>query len=264
MGTAAFTASSFVAPVSVMNCKLKTAVSNSNNHANLREVKGIIFDVDGTLADSFQLGFDATQAVLKKNQIALISPDEYHAFTRYTTQERLARHTGLDPEHQKGEFEKVGARLADEFDDLYVDLVNMDTAAFFDGINGLITAIPSGIKVGALTNACVAYARAVLATNGVTERFCSIHGADSVPRPKPFADGLFLVCKEMGLEPSECVYIGDSPSDGEAAYAAGMGAVGVIWGSHSLEKVAEAPFDVVCSSLTELDSVLSRAYCKNN
>lgn len=234
-----------------------------SNKFSIKDMKGVIFDVDGTLADSFQLGFDATQAVLKQNGISPITPDEYHEGTRYTTPVRLARHAGLDSETQKEEFESAGAKLADEFDGLYVDLVNMETAAFFDGIPELVSQIPPNVKVGALTNACVAYAVAVLGTNGVSERFSSIHGADDVPRPKPFADGLFVCCKEMGLQPSECLYVGDSPSDGEAAHAAGMGAVGVLWGSHPPEKLAAAPFNVVCSSVVELTSVLSQSYAKS-
>ena len=34
----------------------------------LHEASGVIFDIDGTLADSWKLGFDATQQVVPKNQ----------------------------------------------------------------------------------------------------------------------------------------------------------------------------------------------------
>lgn len=86
----------------------------------------------------------------------------------------------------------------------------------------LLCSLPGHIKLGALTNACVAYAEEVLRVNdNVKERFQAIHGADSVPAPKPMPDGLLMCCKELGLEPSECVYIGDSPSDAVAAQAAG-------------------------------------------
>ena len=200
-------------------------------------LKGLIFDIDGTLADSWKLGFDATLAVLNKNDVDTISEEEYHQFTRYCTPERLARHTGLEPSDEG--FEEVGQRLGDEFDNLYVDLVSMETAGFYPGISELLEALPDSIALGALTNACVAYAHAVFRVNvqgaGSVE-FKSIHGADSVPAPKPSAEGLWLVCKELGLKPEECVYVGDSPSDGLAAKNAGMLAIGVLWGSHSEER----------------------------
>ena len=204
-----------------------------------KDLKGLIFDIDGTLADSWKLGFDATQAVLAKNGVGEISEEEYHQGTRYCTPERLARHTGLEPSSDN--FDEVGKRLGDEFDNLYVDLVSTETAGFYPGIAELLADLPDNVALGALTNACVAYAHAVFRVNSSPDAddsagFKSIHGADDVPAPKPSAEGLWLVCKELGLKPEECVYIGDSPSDGLAAKNAGMKAIGVMWGSHSEER----------------------------
>ena len=50
----------------------------------------VIFDIDGTLADSFELGFSATQTVLPAD--VSITHEDYHAHTIYPTPERLARH----------------------------------------------------------------------------------------------------------------------------------------------------------------------------
>lgn len=233
------------------------------------EAKGFIFDIDGTLADSWKLGYDATQVVLKNNNIPLIDEDLYHECTRYSTPDRLARHAGLDPDKDE-EFWTVGGRLADEFDKLYVGLVSTETAGFYEGVEDLILKIPNtneGVRVAALTNACVAYAHAVLKTNcpktrgelgaeGIYERFLSIHGADTVPNPKPNPDGLLLCCKEIGISPDECVYIGDSPSDAVAAKAAGSVAIGVLWGSHPIESLKKAPFDYLCNDIDELKRLL--------
>jgi len=100
--------------------------------------------------------------------------------------------------------------------------VSTETARFYEGMHPLLDSVPEHIKLGALTNACVAYAEALLHSNNqVLKRFLSVRGADNVPAPKPNPDGLLVCCKEMGLDPSECVYIGDSPSDAMAAQAAG-------------------------------------------
>lgn len=187
---------------------------------SIQSVKGILFDVDGTLADSWKLGFDATQVVLQNHGIAPITEDIYHDHTRYCTPDRLARHAGFRPEDGP-QFEIVGQRLGNEFDNLYVNLVSKESAGFYSGIPSLLESIPSRIKLGLLTNACVAYAEAVLRVNNNNKRFLSVHGADSIPAPKPNPDGLLVCCQEMGLEPSSCVYIGDSPSDAMAAHAAG-------------------------------------------
>jgi len=207
----------------------------------------------------------------------MITKELYHECTRYCTSDRLARHAGLFPENGE-DFKRVGDQLAKEFDELYVGLVSKETAGFYDGVHDLILSLPTydeneskGVKLAALTNACVAYAHAVLKTNcpklsdsnaqsnldgGIYNKFLSIHGADTVPKPKPDPSGLFQCCAEIGLDPNDCVYVGDSPSDALAAKAAGMIAIGVLWGSHPLETLKHAPFDYFCETVDELRSLL--------
>lgn len=209
----------FIASTSSLTL-MPTPVSKFALPKNLR---GVLFDIDGTLADSWKLGFDATQVVLEQNGVPSITEKCYHEHCIYTTPERLARHAGLIP-GEDDNFEEVGNRLGNEFDNMYVNLVSTETAGFYPGIMDLLNELPNDVKLGALTNACVAYAHAVLESNcdsDVHSRFLAINGADNVPKAKPNPDGLLLCCEQMGVDPNECVYIGDSPSDGKAAHNAG-------------------------------------------
>jgi phosphoglycolate phosphatase-like HAD superfamily hydrolase len=228
---------------------------------NLTKVKAVIFDVDGTLADSWRLGYDATRVILDKHNIDMITEEIYHECTRYATPERLARHAGYLPGDDK--FESTGKLLAQEFDDLYVSLVTVETAGFFPNIRSMIDQIPPHVALGALTNAAVRYAHAVLQTNdgpdgSLYKRFTSIRGADNVPAAKPDPAGLYEVCKDLGVSPADCVYIGDSPTDALAAHAAGMPSIGVAWGSHGEESLQKAPFDCICRSVEDLMALLPR------
>jgi phosphoglycolate phosphatase len=232
---------------------------SDSSQSPYQEVKGIIFDIDGTLANSWKLGFDATVSVLEKHGIPTITEECYHEHCIYCTPERLARHAGLVP--GAADFDKVGAALGKEFDDMYVELVDTTTAGFYPGMHSILKNVPSGVALGALTNACVAYAHAVLKANeedGLYSRFGSIHGADSVPTPKPSPDGLLQVCQDLGLKPEECVYIGDSPSDAGAAAAAGMPSIGVLWGSNGEEKLRKAPFSQIIQTVEELETLLPK------
>jgi hypothetical protein len=47
-----------------------------------------------------------------------------------------------------------------------------------------------------------------------------------------------------------------SPSDAVAAKASGMLAIGVLWGSHPVESLKEAPFDYLCKDIAELRDLL--------
>jgi phosphoglycolate phosphatase-like HAD superfamily hydrolase len=251
------------------SAQLRMSDKNEADPTQFENLKGIIFDIDGTLADSWKLGFDATLVVLEQNQIPPITQETYHECTRYATPDRLARHAGLEPSDP--DYDSVGEKLGAEFDNLYVGLVSLETAGYFKGIDQFLQDIPKSIVLGALTNACVDYAYAVLKSNNNLEkqangvnmydRFQSIRGADNVPAPKPAPDGLFQVCKDLSLKPEDCVYIGDSPSDAMAAYNAGMPAIGVLWGSHSEENVRKAPFDHVCRTVDELRFILNVEVC---
>jgi phosphoglycolate phosphatase-like HAD superfamily hydrolase len=221
----------------------------------MSKVRAILWDVDGTLSDSSNLGFTSTLQVLKNNGIDGISEEDYHFGTRYTTPERFAWHVTGDPKHARG------IELGRQFDDLYVKMVSAETAGFYLGIRELLLGIKEEHKVdvvyGALSNACGAYVRAVLNSNDVGDIFPVQLGADDVDAAKPQPDGLLKCCKLLDLHPKQCVYVGDSPTDGQAATAAGMHAIGVSWGSHPLSSLQKA-FPVVAHSVPEL-----REYIEN-
>ena len=228
---------------------------------------GVIFDIDGTLADSWRLGYDATVVVLKNNNLGHVPIDEeiYHATCVYPTPERLARTAGLTPTDDN--FESLGQELGRQFDEHYVQLVSSKTAGFYDGIMDILQNLPDETKLGCLTNACVAYGHAVLEANcpvkentgtyALYDRFGAIHGADSVPAAKPSPEGLLQCAKELQLQPEDCIYVGDAIGDGKAARAAGMVSIGVLWGSNSEEKLRNANvFDYIVSSREELRDLL--------
>ena len=94
--------------------------------------------------------------------------------------------------------------------------------------------------------------------SGVGERiglFRVALGADEVPKAKPDADGLLLCCEKLGVKAEDGVYVGDSPSDGKAARAAGMKSIGVLWGANG-EAALTDHFDVLCEDVPSLIKAL--------
>ena len=107
-----------------------------------QDVKGIIFDIDGTLADSWKLGFDATVVVLEKNGLDPITERIYHEHTVYCTPERLARHAGLIPGDD--DFEAVGGGVYGQHGDVVV--VHMNAAACLQSLLETRLNTHAGIK----------------------------------------------------------------------------------------------------------------------
>ena len=138
-------------------------------------LQAVLFDIDGTLCDSYELAFAASNVVLAAHGSGPISPAEYHDGTKYCTPERLARHHGLAPEDADGglAFRHMGAILGAEFDARYIALVSPDTAPVFSGIPSLVRDLAAAcVPVAALTNACLSYAERVLDTHALVRCSC--------------------------------------------------------------------------------------------
>ena len=93
-------------------------------------------------------------------------------------------------------------------------MVSCQSAPLYSGIRELLYSLKSknNIKYCALSNACSGYVRRVIQENSLDDIFSVYLGADEVPKEKPFADGLLTLCQMVDLLPSECVFIGDSPT----------------------------------------------------
>jgi len=72
-------------------------------------------------------------------------------------------------------------------------------------------------------------------------------------RHKPSPEPLLSAAERLGVEPRECVYVGDAPFDVQAAKAAGMGSVAVTWGRiHTRERLEAEEPDAIVDSPEEL------------
>lgn len=179
--------------------------------------RAVLWDIDGTLVDSTNLAWSSTNLVLKQNGFPGVSSEEYKEATRLTTPKRLALHATKDMNAE------IGIKLAEEFDQHYVQLVSPTTVPLFPGLQELLEDLSKGgILLGALSNACGAYVRAVLSCHGWADAFRTHLGADDVTEAKPAPGGLLKCCDLLGVTPSQVCYVGDSPGDGKAAKAAGL------------------------------------------
>eukprot|EP00438_Fugacium_kawagutii_P013382 Skav216488 [mRNA] locus=scaffold1123:473583:483954:- [translate_table: standard] len=177
----------------------------------------VLWDIDGTLVNSTDLAWSSTNLVLKQNGFGEVSEEEYRKATRLTTPKRLAFHATKDVDAE------IGLKMAEEFDNHYVQLVSPTTVPVFPGLQALLEELAEeGVVLGALSNACGAYVRAVLRAHGFAEAFRTQLGADDVAEAKPAPGGLVKCCEILALRPNRRVcYVGDSAGDGKAARAAG-------------------------------------------
>ncbi|MCL1699698.1 HAD-IA family hydrolase [Lysinibacillus sp. Bpr_S20] len=70
--------------------------------------------------------------------------------------------------------------------------------------------------------------------------FNVIVGLDDCKKPKPNPEPLLKAVNELQIEPKDCLYIGDQPTDILAANAAGIMSFGALWGEGTKDKLEGA------------------------
>ena len=91
----------------------------------------------------------------------------------------------------------------------------------------------------------------------LTRLFASRVCADDTARKKPHPAPLRLALKQMCLQPSACVYVGDSPHDLEMARRAGVRAIAVLGRFPTEKGLRAARPEFLLDSLTDLPAILS-------
>lgn len=114
-----------------------------------------------------------------------------------------------------------------------------------------------GFRLGVATNDSTSGAEKTLLALGVAQMFDAAYGYDAVANPKPAPDAIRAFCDLTGLKPSEIAMVGDNRHDLEMARAGGAGlAVGVLSGTGTRETLLPLA-DVILNSVADLPAYLT-------
>lgn len=81
---------------------------------------------------------------------------------------------------------------------------------------------------------------------------------DDVSQPKPHPEPLFLNCRQLGIDPSEAVFVGDHVRDIDAGKAAGMRTIAAAWGYiNTIDEAYDWNADAVCMQSQGLHGTLT-------
>jgi 2-phosphoglycolate phosphatase len=184
--------------------------------------RAALFDLDGTLADSAPDLVAALNRLRLARGFTALHAEEVQPFASMGARGMLRIGFGLSPE------DEGYAELRDAFLERYGENVCVDTR-LFPGIAELLRALDErSMPWGIVTNKARRFTERILPVLGLKPR-CVVCG-DSTPHIKPHPAPLLAAAAELGLEPAECLYIGDDLRDMQAARAAGMRAVAVEFG----------------------------------
>lgn len=179
----------------------------------------LLFDLDGTLIDSYRLYLEAYRRALAPILGRAVSDEEIMARRPSSERRFLAEWVG---EERAG---KCHAEMCRHYEALHGALAE----GMYDGVREMLAALrAAGIPLGVVTGKG---RRAWEATRRQLELgdFAVVVTDDDAPRPKPHPDGLLSAAAALALAPAELAYIGDSLVDLEAGRAAGMRVGAVLW-----------------------------------
>lgn len=201
-------------------------------------MRTVIFDLDGTLADTSGDLLAAANHCFRQMGHGDVLKHEHDAGIALRGGRMMLTH-GL---------KRVGAYAEGTVDDYYPVLLEaygqaIDTHTYF--FPGALEAVEvlnkSGYGVGICTNKPEALADLLLTRMGVRDRFASLVGADTLPVRKPDPEPLREAARRAGGHPDHCVLIGDSDTDRNTARAAGVPSVLVTFGPSGEDMAALEP-----------------------
>jgi phosphoglycolate phosphatase len=196
--------------------------------------KAVIFDLDGTLLDTIDDLADSMNSILSASGLPVHDREAYKYFVGNGMRNLV--------------FQALPQSLRDEVNvKRYVKLMEKTYQANcdiktrpYEGITELLEALHSkGKKVSILSNKPDPLTRLTVESYFPGHKFEYIFGERSgVPR-KPDPAGALEISSELGIPPEEFIYIGDTGVDMKTAKAAGMYAVGALWGFRKADELLE-------------------------
>lgn len=206
-------------------------------------IKAVIFDVDGTLLDSFEANLKFFQDVMVRAGYAPLTRERYAQM--YHLNMRAVIETLLDSVSQE-EIERIcelGRSRAVEYP--------LESVHMSDGAEETIKTLSKNYLLGIATSRLRDNIYEVPELAALRQYFRATVAYEDTVEHKPDPAPLILAAERLGVSPEESVYVGDAATDLQAARAAGMKMI-----LYSKNPVAGA--DAVTDSFIRLSELITR------
>jgi phosphoglycolate phosphatase len=234
----------------------------------LRDIRGILFDKDGTLVD-FQATWFAIGDLLalqaaggdRRKANALLEVAGYD-FANHCFKADSVFAAGTNADIVALWYPDVAAveriKMTIGFDRFTAEQGAAQSVPLPGSRDAIAALHAAGFRLGVATNDSTGGAEKTLLALGVAQMFDAAYGYDGVANPKPAPDAVYAFCDLTGLKPSQIAMVGDNRHDLQMARAGGVGlAVGVLSGTGTRESLAQLA-DVVLDSVADLPAFLGR------
>ncbi len=189
----------------------------------LHTIRAAIFDFDFTLADSSNGIFDCANTALAAMGIAPANRESVNATIGLSLRESFTRLTGDTSPERREDFVRQFHSRADK--------VMVSSAVIYDFVPGALRDLRArGITLAVASTKRRIHIESILEREKIADAFAVIIGGSDVQNQKPHPESLIAAMSQLKVLAEECVYIGDSVVDAEAAQRAGINFIAVLTG----------------------------------
>jgi N-acetyl-D-muramate 6-phosphate phosphatase len=182
-------------------------------------VNAVLFDLDGTLADSAGDLAAAVNRMRAERGLDPVSVGTLRPHASAGARGLLGAGMGVTPDDTNY------PALRDTFLAYYAAALDR-TTRLFDGVGELLDALEQrALAFGIVTNKATRFTQPVVAALGLDRRARAIVSGDTTAHPKPHPAPLLHAATLLDVAPGECVYVGDDLRDVTAGNAAGMATI---------------------------------------
>ncbi len=218
--------------------------------SSANQVRGVVFDLDGTLVDSRRDIAEAANHALAKAGLPRLPHDELESYVGDGAQLLMARAARIDVKNPKTQL------MVADFLDYYAEHP-IDYTDVMPGTLEALTAL-ANYPLGICTNKPRRTSVAVLRGLQLEARFKGLVAGDDLPQRKPDPAMVLEAARLLGVPATEVVMVGDGPQDVLAGRAAGAYTVGVRGGIQALERLTAAEPHMIIDTLAELPAAISQ------
>ncbi|MCL4504009.1 MAG: HAD-IA family hydrolase [Deltaproteobacteria bacterium] len=207
----------------------------------------IVFDLDGTLADSLPDLTTAANYACRKLGLPERSPQDVAGMIGGGERRFMERLAG--PDHQE---------LVDDCLAIYLDYYTAhaaDLTRLYPGVPETLEKL-TGKKLAVLSNKLQRLTERVLEALGIARFFNASRGGGSGLALKPSPEPLIALIRELKAQPDRAMMVGDKPADISAGRGAGTRVAVVTYGYGDLESLTAAAPDFFLSRFDQLADII--------